>query len=89
MICIYIYVLYTCIYHVCIWKRVYIYIYIYIAPPGLALRIPTFKDRHHVLYVGLWHSYPCPCPRQRVERFCRTNEHSRTFVELFRAGVWV
>ena len=32
---------------------------------------------------------PCPCPRQFVERTCKTNEHSRKFVESYLAGVWV
>ena len=31
----------------------------------------------------LWHSYPCPCPRQLVEETCVTKEYSWKLAELF------
>ena len=33
--------------------------------------------------TGLWHSYPCPCPRQLAEQIRTTKQRSWRFVELF------
>ena len=55
------------------------------APAGVTLR----RCHNSCKTSGLWHSYPCVCPRQFVERICITNGYSWKFVELFRAGVWV
>ena len=37
----------------------------------------------------LWHSYPCPCPRQSVIQSCRRNGYSLGSVSHWGAGVWV
>ena len=38
---------------------------------------------------GLWHSYPCPCPRRFVERFRRRNEYSRKLVNSIGRGMGI
>ena len=43
---------------------------------------PLAFSRPLVLCIKLCHSYPCPCPRQFVERIWRRNGYGFEFVEL-------